>query len=252
MSHPSTPYQQPQPYQQVPPQKPMYQQQKYSNPFLTHYYSYHMNEKNYNMKKDIPKPKIDRQAQAKTIKSTITNYVKQTLISISSTKTDCKDFIGLRHHYNLENFGKGLKDFEVPEIDEEEEDIFSLYFSVPKKEAEEKRKEEERERLRKQEEEKQKAIIRAQLIKEGKNPNLIPRERTHLSPEKLDKVLGGFQEGDKQVLELCIKSMKSKGKISISQLEELNTLPICKEAPEYAYQTRLLAESKFFRYLNIM
>ena len=56
--------------------------------------------------------------------------------------------------------------------------------------------------------------------------------------------MSSFSEGDKQLLDLSLKSIKNNEKISLSQFLEFRNLKICNEPSPHSYKEEFLLESK--------
>jgi hypothetical protein len=186
-----------------------------------------------------------------SIKKAISFRVKSTNLVLSKQPIDAKHHIEKRYHYNIDIDEVGLQNFTLPCTPHA--DVFSLYISVPIKEAEEHKikVEEERNRLEEQEKIKAKELMSKQVelakLVSGYDAKsaLYPIPRTHLPEEELAKTLDQFNAGEKQLMEYCVKNMKSKGKISLQQMMELSELSFCKQEPsERNYVVGVLLESK--------
>ena len=141
----------------------------------------------------------------------------------------------------MEVKSEGLQEFKIP--DEPHEDIFSLYFSVPKREEEERRKREEEERkkqeeerVRKEQEDRRKAteaaeLAKQQLAKRGKAAFSEPMPKRNLPEAELKEILDKYSDSDREILQSCLKSMRDKGKMSVFLMEELKAIALCQAPP---------------------
>lgn len=199
-----------------------------------------------------PKPQFDP-ISIDVIKNAVSFRIKSLNLVLSREPIDSKHRLDKRHHYNTDIAEKGLQNFTIQ--NKAHPDIFSLYFSVPLKEAEERKKKAEEERRRLEEEEKARAL--ELLSKEAELEKLTPGydaksalykiPRVHLPEAELNKTLDQFKGGERQLLDYCVKNMKTKGKISLQQMMELSELPFCKLQPnEKCYVADIMQESKTF------